>query len=166
MQQQFEYYQNRIKTLSNEIQHKILSYTYSIQPKELLYDIKHYYASKIAIETIYYEIWIDDWGERPPHDKNWLFNDILGYTNEKYAFTTKIVDNFYNMFFRYPLLKTKRSIHIFVKRLFSQRVTKQIKIFWGLLKPHERNDFMHYIKRIYWDQHVRINRNLQNPLFA
>jgi len=157
-----------IKDFSNEIQHKIMSYIYAIQPKELQHDIYHYYISRNAIERIYYEIWIDDFGEVCPEHINWLINDIIGYVNESQALTTGIVDHFYNVFFRYYMLKTKpkRKLHKFVKHLFLEPTYKQVQIFWGLLTPTERNGFIFYIKRTYWDQHVRIINNLQDPLFS
>lgn len=154
---------NKIKDLSNEIQYKIMSYTYAIQPHELLHDIKHYYSSKIAIERIYDEIWVHEiFGVPPPEDRSWLRNDIVRYVDQCQRSETGIVDHFYNVFYRYPILKTRKKIRRFVKHLFLEPVHKQIHIYWGVLFPEERYGFIDYIKSIHQDLrlHACIDRNL------
>jgi hypothetical protein len=119
----------------------IIPYTYSIQSKNLICDIKSYFLSKTQVRTIYYGLWFDDVDEAS--DKEWLINDLFAFANDYNPTIFGYVDSFYEIFSRHVILKNdKLKINEFIIRLENEKVDKQINIFLGLLTPEERDDFI------------------------
>jgi len=158
------------KKMPTDVINKIFSYYYSPQKKELLDDIKNYSKSLKIIEKIYYDFWIGNWPPAfppaPGQDKDWLINDIICFANKEKATMMGYVDEFYGLWIRfllehiwghmnlpersYEMLleppnhtdKYRNYIDRFVAGLEKKSSTTQVRFFWGILKPLERNQFV------------------------
>jgi F0F1-type ATP synthase delta subunit len=121
----------------------IISYTYQVQDKKLIEDIKHNYESKKHIYEIYRNIWIVEMNEVEPEDKEWLINDLYRYANDDIATMLGYIVKFYNIFFRNKYLKTVKDINKYIINLEEEKnIIKEINIFWGLFTIEERNEFI------------------------
>jgi len=137
--------QNLINKLPDDIIiNHIIPYTYNLQDKTLLDDIKNYNQTKFIILKLYQNYWLDEMNETEPEDKWWLINDLFGYTNHYNATMYGYIENFYNIFRRNSQLniKTTQNINFYLVNLQKKEVDVQINIFWGLFTPEERNDFI------------------------
>ena len=129
--------------LPMDIIKQIIPYTYSLQSKELLEDIRSYYISKKSIEDIYFNIFFDDYFVDDKVDKSWLINDLFAFANDYNPTMFGFVDSFYDIFSRNRMLKKDfHKINNFIGLLENNSIEKQINIFWGLFTPEERNDFI------------------------
>ena len=119
----------------------IIPYTYNLQNKNLLNDIRNYTETRSLLLKTYYEYWIID-AESPDseEDTNWLINDIMLYTNNDKATMYGYVDNFYNIFKRNVSLHTNNNIDKYIINLYKKTAKTQINIVLGLLTMNERND--------------------------
>jgi len=129
-----------IKLLPNDIISYIIPFTYRVQPKVLLNDIISYYTTKKQILSFYYGIWIGIYDEKD--DRKWLMNDINLYVNDYKALIYGYVENYYELFKRYKMLTNNSNINKYIDRLNKEKIDKQINIFWGLLLPEERIEFI------------------------
>ena len=153
-----------------DIINKIFSYYYSPQPKELLEDIENYTKSLNIIEKIYYDFWIGNWPQAflpaPGQDKDWLINDIFAFANKQQATLKGYIDDFYGLWLRFLLEhiwgkmnlpqtinekmldptchtdKYRNYIDRFIYGLEKKNSTTQVRFFWGILNPSERNQFV------------------------
>jgi len=129
--------------LPMDIIHQIIPYTYSVQSKELLEDIRSYYDTKKSIEKIYFNIYFDDFFVDDKVDKSWLINDLFAFANDYNPTLFGFVDSFYDIFSRNRMLKKDfQKINNFIRLLENDNIEKKINIFWGLFTPEERNDFI------------------------
>jgi hypothetical protein len=129
--------------LPMDIINQIIPYTYLLQSKELLEDIRSYYISKKSIEDIYFNIFFDDYFVDDKVDKSWLINDLFAFANDYNPTMFGFVDSFYDIFSRNRMLKKDfYKINNFIGLLENNSIEKQINIFWGLFTPEERNDFI------------------------
>jgi hypothetical protein len=133
---------NKIAKLPNEIQDKIISYTYKFQNKKLIEDIINYNITKKIILEKYYQYWINKIGDLEPEDKYWLVNDIILYLNKNEENNTCYVDNYYHFFRRNYSLNDKKQINNYIFNFYKESANKQVNIFWGLLTPNERIEFI------------------------
>jgi len=131
-----------IRKLPQDIVDYIIPYTYRLQNKPLLEDIKNYNESKELILDLYYKYYIVNFEEAEPEDKYWIVNDLIGFINNYQATMYGYTDNFYNTFRRNQYLQTCESINSYVSNLETKPVDSQINIFWALLTPKERNEFI------------------------
>lgn len=121
--------------------------TYKPQSKILLNDIKNYYYTKEKISTIYYNKYKGDFANEKNADKNWLSNDIILFLNNYNALMDHINPKFYTLFNRFIKLKNN-SIDdiskILIKILLFNKINviNEINIFWGIMTPLERNEFV------------------------
>jgi len=142
--------QKRVALLPNEIQYKIISYSNNPQDPRLCEDIKDYYDTLTYLYEYYYSIYIMEWGETEPEDKNWLINDIYGYMNDYYpiclGYRKRLCDIINRSFvYRYWSNRNMRNmIDKFVGSLNKKGVGCEINLLWGLLSPEERNHFINY----------------------
>ena len=128
----------------------IIPYTYNIQSKYLLEDIKSYTHAKTLLTEMYYNFWILFAEDTEPEDKNWLLNDIYTYANEDNATMNGYVENFYNIYRRNIMLDSKEKIDQYISNLREKNdVKKQINIFMALLSAKERNEFIENRKSFY-----------------
>jgi hypothetical protein len=125
-----------------EIIYIILSYTYQPQPKEITEDIKNYYESKQILLKSYENYWIFICQENEPSDKEWITNDLYRYSNRNFATMNGYVDDFYELFFRVFNIRTKEHVNQYIIKLDNKSLDTQINIFWGLLNPKERDEFI------------------------
>ena len=132
---------NNIKKLPIDIVNYIISYTYSPQSKELRYDIQSYFKTKKKVFTYYHNMWFDNMYE--DSDKTWLINDLFSFANDYNPTIFSYVDSFYIIFSRNFMLKSDHNkIKMYISNLENDKIDKQINIFWGILTPEERKDFI------------------------
>lgn len=122
----------------------IISYTYNVQNKKLLEDIKNFYDTKTQITQFYRDAWT--FSSNDPYiaqinATEWLINDVFSYINDHKASMYGFVKPFYNIFRRHPFLKKIRNINRYVYELEKKTAKTQFNIVWGLLLPEERNIF-------------------------
>ena len=130
-----------IERLPPEIILLIIPYTYNLQNKNLLSDIRNYTKTRRLLMKLYHEYWIiDAESQDPEEDINWLINDIYLYANNHEASMYGYVDNFYNIFKRNVSLQTNDNIDKYIINLDKKTGKTQINILLGLLTHNERND--------------------------
>ena len=131
-----------IDRLPQDIIDYIIPFTYQLQNKPLLCDIKNYKETKDLVLELYYKWWIIYMGETEPEHKYWLINNIIAYINNYKATMYGYVEDFYNIFRRNQYLQTHEDINNYVSSLENKSVDRQINIIWSLLTPKERNDII------------------------
>ena len=134
-----------INYLPLDVVRYIIPYTYQIQNKQLLHDIKDYNKSKLVILDLYYEYWIV-FLESIEH-KEWFINDLFAYANNDQATMLGYTDDFYKLFSRNTRLTTKKKVDKYIEQLSTKEINTQINLFWGLLLPEERNNIIEHFKR-------------------
>ena len=127
---------NKFNKLPNEILFKILSYTYEIQDKSMLEDIRNFHKSRQIINAIYVEKWGHYINE---HHTDWIINDIFIFMNNNiptmFGYCTKCKD----IITRNPFVKNEEKYILYTE---IKHVDSQINIFLGLLTSKERNEFI------------------------
>lgn len=131
-----------INKLPDDIIQYIIPYTYQLQNKPLLNDIKNYKETKDIISELYYNYWILGFGEIEPEDKYWIINDLVAFANNYQATMYGYVEQFYNIFRRNLHLQTYEEIDVYLSVLQNKPVDSQINIIWSLLTPSERTEFI------------------------
>jgi hypothetical protein len=131
-----------IDRLPLDIVLQIIPYTYDLQNKDLLADIKNYIETKTLLSNYYYNYWIISLEVEEPQDKYWLINDIFAYTNNYNPTMNGYVEQFYNIFKRNPFLQTNQDIDRYILNLEKKDVRSQINVFLGLLTVQERTEFI------------------------
>jgi hypothetical protein len=124
----------------------IIPYTYHLQNKVLLTDIKSYLETKILLSNYYYNYWVLSLEVQEPQDKYWLINDIFAYTNNYSPSMNGYVEQFYNIFKRNPFLQSNQDIDRYILNLEKKDVCSQINVFLGILTPKERNDLINNLQ--------------------
>jgi len=138
-----------INRLPYDIIIHIIPYTYNLQSKFLLEDIKNYKKVKISLLEIYKYIWIEWVGSNTQDDdKYWLINDLIAYSNDYNATMLGYVDKFYEIWKRNNFLKTRQEIDFYFKKIEKKNVSTQINIVLGLLTPTERNEILDGIELV------------------
>lgn len=138
--------QNLINLLPDEIISKILSYTYNIQPDELLNDIKSFYNTKYIIQNNYiitYNLLVTryNWYENYELNKNYIdfiVDELYFFMNTK--MNSKILHNY--ILERTISCKTYEDAKIYLKKLLLLGKDTQLNILCGILKPYERKLFI------------------------
>ena len=128
--------------LPKELIYSILSYTPQPQSKELTEDIRNFQESKQIILNVYHNYWIFYYQQNEPTDKEWLVNDLYGYSNRGTAANNGYVNEFYDLFFRKFNMLTKEQVDKYITILDNKSLDTQINIFLGLLSFKERNEFI------------------------
>jgi hypothetical protein len=130
-----------IHRLPDDIILYIIPYTYNIQNKNLLEDIRNYRDSKQILLEIYHQFWMIYMRSQNLEEyKDWLINDLFGYANEHEPTMFGYVEHFYDIFKRNKLLQTNAKIIKYVSNLEKKQITTQINVFLGLLTINERKD--------------------------
>ena len=139
--------QKQVKKLPNEIQHIIISYTYQPQSKQLLEDVHNFTQSIHIIEDFINQLDI----------KNHLyFISVKEITNELlnfiYFYLSKgiLINLDYCFFTRIFMYKNKNIDNFFYLINQKYSLESQIRILWGLLYTHERNEFINYITDLHY----------------
>jgi hypothetical protein len=116
--------QELINRLPNDIILLILSYTYNIQPKELLQDIRSYFFTKSILYNIAISKYLRyDWFESRQHSLDDLIIGLYHYV---------MYSNFKNI--------NKHTFYFYCHKLNGPTQTR-INFIWGLLTPEERNGY-------------------------
>jgi hypothetical protein len=107
------------------IVHHILSYSYNVQSKKLLSDIKNYYATKQLLF------------ESQPH--TFILHDLHYFIN---WFQADYVYSYYSTFLRHYMISSIASVLQYIDMMQRFPLQTQINIIWGLMRPDERNEFL------------------------
>jgi len=135
--------QKRVQNLPNEIQYIILSYTYSPQPKYLLEDMQNYFETREYL----YEI-IDEVESQKLYyftsAKDEIHNEICNFI---YYYlcdgTMEMISKYiWRRYIMYKLFTNKHISELLTERIYNYTIDSQIRIFWGILLPNERNKFL------------------------
>lgn len=139
-----------IKRLPREIVHVIISYSYSSQPKDLMRDIHSYFESKKTICDIFYLRYVDILTHETHADMEWLVSDILCFMNNHRASYHKYAEKLYDICSRIYMLRNadKNKIRKIVNDSYNKDIHFQFRIYWGLLLPEEREQFIKIQKKI------------------
>jgi hypothetical protein len=130
-----------ITRFPQDLQRRILSYTYRTQPPALLEDIQSFVESKKELLRKYHEFWIVQLDMSVPEDKRWLLNDFFYYANQHKATMFGYSDLFYQLFLRRYGMDTVDAVEVFVRKLGKKEVDTQINVVLGLFTPAQRDDF-------------------------
>lgn len=125
---------------------KIIPYTYNLQNKKLIDDIKNYKESKTKLLNLYYKFWIIEIQELEPEDKRWLLTDLIFYIND------------YNLNLSVMNLRTIDNVNIYVFELENKEIEPLINILWGSLFPKDRNYFVDLSYLNYYERHYIYGR--------
>jgi len=120
----------------------IIPYTYEPQSNALTDDIHSFHTSKPIIHSLYYNLYVIEFDEPEPSDKEWLINDLFGFSNQEKPTMNGYVDHFYNLFLRNPFLKTRDDVDRYILKTKCRDINTQINIFWGLFTSKDRNLFL------------------------
>ena len=127
----------------------IIPFTYNIQSKKLLNDIKSYSITIEYLKNI------------NPYKNNYYFYDYFIYQNNykiiKKDIVILLINQYKSIFVksvmkRLLLNKNKNDISIdnfLYKRYFNLDINKKFKIFWCLLEPMEREMCITFIESLY-----------------
>jgi hypothetical protein len=131
-----------IRKLPQDVVDYIIPYTYQLQNKPLLEDIKNFNETKKIVLELYYNYWIVYFNEEVHEDKYWLINDLIAFFNNYEATMYGYTEKFYNIFRRNQSLQSCETINNYVNLLEDKQVDSQINILWALLTPKERSDII------------------------
>lgn len=133
----------RIQSLNDDLQQKILGYTYSPQPKTLLSDICDYRNSLECTKEYYFvKFMVDEEDFVHKTDANWMLDDMFEYV----ANNIFRID-YYEFWRRLYMLRNMTEVEIngyVCNVFFDKNVETQINIMWGLLTPVEREEIIYY----------------------
>ena len=138
-----------IKRLPVNIILQIIPYTYTIQEKKLLDDIRDYNESKKILLYMYHQYWNIEMGHYFIGEDNylhWLLNDIFAYANEYNPSRDGYNEKFYEIFKRNKLLLSKQQIDNYIDLLEKKDLLTQINILIGLLTIKERDYIINRFK--------------------
>ena len=142
--------QNIIRKLPTDIIHYIIPYTYQLQNKALLNDIRIYKETRTQIFEVFHRYWVNRLSNCNYHfltrdylldnEKEALLINIFTYLNIQT--NTVFSEKNYNIFRRCLFLKTSEDVDRYFIRLQKKSINTQINIVWGLLLPNERYDII------------------------
>lgn len=130
-----------LSRLPEEIQGRIMSYTYQPQPEFLLEDIQSFVDCKKELLQKYYDFWILQLHMSVPEERRWLINDFFYYANQYKPTMFGYSDTFYQLFQQAYGIYTQAEVEAFVRKLGKKEVDTQINVVLGLLRPDQRDDF-------------------------
>jgi hypothetical protein len=137
-----------------EIALQIMQYTYQVQDKTLLGDIVNFTKSKARLYFLYLTYFT--MREESDEYESWLSNDIVLYMNNfrhtGVLYGGGYVDKFYTRLSRNPFLNTREKIDRYVVNLGINGfdgITKEIRIYLGLLTSEEREEFIEWVIKCY-----------------
>jgi len=115
----------------------IIPYTYSTQPKILLFDIRSFYQDLSLVENVYF---ID-------YNNYILLNDLIIFCKSNIGRQLCIIGE-YNIIKRTFMLwgKSQRIIDYYIMNIFHKKMkykpNSKVKFIWGLMTPLERTRFI------------------------
>lgn len=132
---------NFLVKLPDDLLHKIITYTYSCQSKQLCEDVKSYFKTKALIDTLYtYDV----------DNIAVLTNDVLRFLNGDIPSIYGYNDFFKNVFNRYFMNMNKTSVEMFdiVAQVDENENDTTPKVVVGLLTIREREELVSFIRSI------------------
>lgn len=142
--------QRNIQNLPIELISIICSYSYSPQPIEITKDILSYFESKSTIRSMFSIRYKDLMPYERDADMNWLVSDVLCFMNRHRSTFYKYEDQFYEICKRNYMLRDAENVRIrkLVNGAFNKNIFFQFHVYWGLLTPTERNQFIEIQKKL------------------
>ena len=117
----------------------IIPYTYELQPKNLLMDIRSFRVDYSLVENIYYTM----------YNSSILFTDLAQYCNgDGAAYADDISPKYIKILRRHTALRNKTDEYIQTLELHNRfgvgprAYARRSRIIWGLLTPAERTEFI------------------------
>jgi len=138
-------FQKKIRSLPNEIQYIILSYTYCPQPTLLLEDIQNYSETKEYL----YEM-IEEVESRNEYyfasAKDEIHNEICNFIYYYLCDGTIQMVNmyFWRRYFMYRINNSQNISNNVLDKLSNYNIDSQINFIWGLLVKEERYAFLDF----------------------
>jgi hypothetical protein len=126
-----------INKLPLEVIYLIISFSYNIQNKDLLCDIKDIYISKSKILNLYKDITYLIYDD---HYEYLLIYDLFTYVNGQHIM--RYTDDFFNFFFRNKMLKSKNDIIEYILYMNKKDINTRLNIYWSLMTINEREDMI------------------------
>ena len=127
-----------LKLLPSDIMiNHIIPYTYSIQPKILLFDIRSFYQDLSLVENVYF---ID-------YNNYMLLNDLVIFCNSNIGRDLCRLGQ-YNILLRNITIqyKPQQYLDYYIMNIFHKnkkyKPNSKVKFIWGLLTPIERTRFI------------------------
>lgn len=132
--------------LPREVIDRIISFSYSPQPKVLLEDITSFCVFLAKARLYYYEHWIRLRNASDMEDRNWLANDISHFCNEyKPTLFNGIMESYVTRLRGLYVLRRRPTYEIFRflnMLLYDGSVDKTIFVLTGIMTPTERTQFL------------------------
>ena len=133
---------NFIQRLPQDIINSIIPYTYQPQSEILLQDIRNYSKTINLIRNLYYQYWTVYKGYSEIEGKWQLINDIERYANNDVPTMLSFIDKFRHIWFRNFTLNNNDEFDNFIEKFVLKSTPTQINMFWGILIPQERHEFI------------------------
>lgn len=135
-----------INKLPIEILYHIMSYSYKIQPQDLRNDIISFYGTNNNIRNIFMNRYYNlSFLSKSEYSKHLLFHIISYLTRLKNIYTSNSPVILFDVYKRNYMLKNienKKILNI-ENNIYSQNhFNFNCKMYWGLLTPEERNEFI------------------------
>tara|TARA_B100000686_G_C16737339_1_gene944450 strand:+ start:124 stop:579 length:456 start_codon:yes stop_codon:yes gene_type:complete len=131
-----------IQRLPQDIINSIIPYTYQPQSETLLKDIRNYSKTINLIRNLYYQYWTVYKGYSEIEGKWQLINDIERYANNDIPTMLSFIDKFRHIWFRNFTLNNNDEFDNFIEKFVLKSTPTQINMFWGILIPQERHEFI------------------------
>ena len=131
-----------IQRLPQDIINSIIPYTYQPQSETLLKDIRNYSKTINLIRNLYYQYWTVYKGYSEIEGKWQLINDIERYANNDIPTMLSFIDKFRHIWFRNFTLNNNDEFDNFIEKFVLKSTPTQINMFWGILIPQERREFI------------------------
>lgn len=129
-----------VQKLPEDIINRIIPFTYSPKSQTFLYDIRNYHKTLNLIEEIYFSYWASRGFTEL--DSQWLLIfHIKTYANNNRE-PSSFFDSFRHVWFRNFILNNNDDFDNFMVKYLLKPVQTQINMFWGILTPGERIDFI------------------------
>ena len=137
----------QIRKLPTELQYNILKYSYNVQNKSLLQDIKSFHETNITLTKMYENAFKH--GYNPETYKDWLSNDIVSFMNTDQATMYGYTEEHYKMWRRMLYLTRKNNKFIYNNTLcMKTNAIGEFRTRLGVLIPEERMALTNYCVNI------------------
>jgi len=130
--------------LPDDMKQYILGYTYEPQPKLLLGDIIHFQFS-YHLMLVWYQNSYQNINYNNEKINNQIFvYDLFEYFNHNIPVrTANYTEKMNQIWKRFPRIKQEKQFEAMFETFVDKDVESQLRIFWGILTPSERNDFIY-----------------------
>lgn len=131
--------------LPDELKQYILGYTYKFQPKLLLADIIHFQFSYNYMLVWYQKYYQNSTNYNNRQINNQIFvYELFEYFNHGIPLGIENYSEKMNQIWkRFPRIKEETQFEALFEVFVDKDVESQLRIFWGILTPGERNDFIY-----------------------